>query len=368
MASLIQRQCHRISSNPACRPGCLKVEATGDPVDVEQLTREKKSGTNPALHGFEVHLAEPHAATCDEFLFVQALAADRQLSSEELLRQVMLGGAREAGPAGIWRNPRSQDEFFPQAARQRREGSIDNESRGLGLASGLELGGDRFGALVRQPIELEGKLISEAVQRSCPPGREPKDHRAAHTPMGNEQGPAFLQFGVRHRCLDRFDRNPGQLPQPGRGNVKCEERRDGRFQRMAERDGQVSRSQPAAPARRQEQPITNECFPIGEPKFKTSLRTPDDSLEAAVCQQFYPRPPGLAQQAINDGLRGITEREHPPILLGLQLYPSRFKPRDRVPGLKDLERTQQRVRSAWIPDGKLSHLETGMSDVTASTS
>src|SRR5438105_2189420 len=54
---------HRAAGEPPRRPCRLKIKATGDAVNIEQLAGKIQPGTDSALHGFEVYLAQPHAAT-----------------------------------------------------------------------------------------------------------------------------------------------------------------------------------------------------------------------------------------------------------------------------------------------------------------
>jgi hypothetical protein len=109
--------CHRFAGNPRGGPGRLKVEAPGDPVDIEQFTREVQAGANAALHRFEIHLAQRHAAAHDKFVLVQALARHRQIRGEELAGQRGLAGSRQGGPAGVGRNSRRLDQPLPEATR-----------------------------------------------------------------------------------------------------------------------------------------------------------------------------------------------------------------------------------------------------------
>ena len=56
----------------------LEVEATGDAINIQQLTGEIEAAHQAALHRRQVHLAEFHAAGSDEFLAKWATATHRQ--------------------------------------------------------------------------------------------------------------------------------------------------------------------------------------------------------------------------------------------------------------------------------------------------
>ncbi len=62
----------------AAGPGVLKVEATGDAVDVHNFSREVEAVHKLALHRLEVDLVQRNAAARDELIFVRTLATDRE--------------------------------------------------------------------------------------------------------------------------------------------------------------------------------------------------------------------------------------------------------------------------------------------------
>src|SRR3989442_7413581 len=72
---------HRLPRNPARGPCGLEIESAGDAIYVEQFAGKMESGTNPALHGLEIHLAQTHAAAGDEFVLVRAFAGYLEFSA-----------------------------------------------------------------------------------------------------------------------------------------------------------------------------------------------------------------------------------------------------------------------------------------------
>jgi hypothetical protein len=68
-----------LSGNPSGGPGILKVEASGDAIDIQYFPREMESGAHFAFHGFEVHFGKSHSATFYKFVFVAILSQDSQL-------------------------------------------------------------------------------------------------------------------------------------------------------------------------------------------------------------------------------------------------------------------------------------------------
>src|SRR5438105_7285417 len=71
---------HRVSGNPPGGPGGLEIETAGDAVDVEELARKIKIRCDPALHGFEIDLAQSHAAASNKFILVQRFPINFELA------------------------------------------------------------------------------------------------------------------------------------------------------------------------------------------------------------------------------------------------------------------------------------------------
>jgi hypothetical protein len=65
-----ERASHALTCNPACSPCRLEIEATGDPIYIQYLSRKVEAGTEFAFHRFKIHFGEPNAAAGDEFVFV----------------------------------------------------------------------------------------------------------------------------------------------------------------------------------------------------------------------------------------------------------------------------------------------------------
>jgi hypothetical protein len=145
-------QRHGPAGNPAGGPGRLKVEAAGDAVDVEQFAGEVQSGTYPALHRSEIHIAQFHAAAGDEFVLVQALSGDFEVGANELQDQGVLRGPRKGCPSRLVRNSGGDDQLRPQPRGQWRDGRIDDQSAGLVLAARAQFGRNFFRVPLRQPI------------------------------------------------------------------------------------------------------------------------------------------------------------------------------------------------------------------------
>ena len=92
---------HIPSSNPARCPGGLEIEAAGDAVNVQQFAGKKQSGTNTALHGFEIHLVQPDPAAGHELILVQALSVHGKFRAPQLLNELVLCGPRERRPSHL---------------------------------------------------------------------------------------------------------------------------------------------------------------------------------------------------------------------------------------------------------------------------
>ena len=64
------------SRQPARCPRGLEVESACDAVDIQYFTCEEEIIHNAALHGFEIHFVQVHAAAGDELFFEDAFAFD----------------------------------------------------------------------------------------------------------------------------------------------------------------------------------------------------------------------------------------------------------------------------------------------------
>ena len=91
-----------MAGDPACGPGGLEVEASGDAVDVEGFASEVESGDDAAFHGFEVNFGQGNASTGDEFLLVRAFSSNGKLGACEEGGQFESLWAGQASPFGLW--------------------------------------------------------------------------------------------------------------------------------------------------------------------------------------------------------------------------------------------------------------------------
>src|SRR4030095_5324361 len=57
---------HGSAGDPSGTPGCLEIEASGQTIQVEQLSSKIEPGADTAFHGFEIHFAQTHSATSNE--------------------------------------------------------------------------------------------------------------------------------------------------------------------------------------------------------------------------------------------------------------------------------------------------------------
>ena len=193
-----------------------------------------EAGANPAFHRLEVHLAQTHAAARDKLVLIRALAGDPEFGANQLLNETVLCSARKRRPSRVARDAGNQNQLFPQARRQRRNRRVDNEPRGLGLTSQLKLGGNRLRTELRHPVQMKGEPVIQFMQVPRAPRRQPQNHRPAQAPVRHQQRATLAQPRAWHRRFNRLDGNSSQLAEPCGLNVKCEQRRHGRFQCVTE--------------------------------------------------------------------------------------------------------------------------------------
>jgi len=85
-----------LGGDPAGGPGILKIESTGDAIDIQYFPCEIESGAHLALHGFEINFGKSHSAAFYKFVFKSILSQDSQLSSHQTmtnLRDVFVGNS-----------------------------------------------------------------------------------------------------------------------------------------------------------------------------------------------------------------------------------------------------------------------------------
>src|SRR6516225_2702899 len=82
---LLSNAGHRRARNPTGGPCCLKIETAGDTVEVEEFSCKVELRAFQAFHGSEVYLFQTHTAAGDELLFIEAFAAYRELTPDQLL-------------------------------------------------------------------------------------------------------------------------------------------------------------------------------------------------------------------------------------------------------------------------------------------
>jgi hypothetical protein len=156
---------HREAGDAAGGPGGLEIETAGDAIDVERFAGEVEAGDEAAFHGLEVDFGKTDAAAGDEFVFVGALAGDREFGGGEL------GGERgefivgDAGPDGVGCEAGGDGEAFPEALRNRgeraRRGDLAARIRGAG---GGEIGAGGVGGFSREPVYQKRETVVARVE------------------------------------------------------------------------------------------------------------------------------------------------------------------------------------------------------------
>lgn len=220
---------HGVPREPPGGPGRLKIKPAGEPVNIEEFPRKKKSWNPPALHRFQIDLLQAHAAAGDKLGFVGAFSADRPLRANERFHQLAQSGPGESAPAGFRRDSRRKHELFPKTRGKGTHRGFDDQAGRLGGGAILQLGFNRFPGPVGQPVDLEREPVIEIVQLPGAPGRDFQNRRAADPPMSRQESPALTPLQVRHRDLHLFHRDPGQMPQPWRFDAEGEKGGDRRL-------------------------------------------------------------------------------------------------------------------------------------------
>ena len=195
----------------------MEVEAACDAVDVEHFAGEEKVGVKFGLEGLLVNAVEGDSATGDELVLVGAAAGngvgvvgeDVDQSVDAFLDQfvaafaLQLGLVEEIGPKSSGKETLSPDPFPVEGEGNRAgclwvgkgEAKVIYEFLGIlfyiiynVLANGVVVG---FAC----PVDEEGRLVVLLGEVSGGVRGEFEDGRAAHAPVGNEDGSLAAKGG-----------------------------------------------------------------------------------------------------------------------------------------------------------------------------
>src|ERR1043166_3317023 len=84
-----------------------------------------------------------------------------------------------------------------------------------------------------------------------------------------------------------------------------------------------------------------------------------------IRHELHPGMLRRSDEAIDDGLRRIADRENAAVAFGLEFHAARFEPRHSIARRETLERANQLALAARKPARKLPRIETGMRHVAA---
>jgi len=118
-------------------PGGLKIESTGNTVDVEQFAGKEQARADAALQGLKIDITQHYTAAGYKFILVQTFTRDQKFAAGELLTEGVHLRAREGRPARFPGKTGGQHELFPQPRGEWGEGDIHHQFGTGRLAAGL---------------------------------------------------------------------------------------------------------------------------------------------------------------------------------------------------------------------------------------
>lgn len=104
----------KFSSNEPGGPSGLKIESTGDAVDVQHLAGEKQSGCDAAFHGLKIDVPQINATARHKFLFERGFAADLKRIIEDGIQQPVAFLFPEVIPRRVAVAAALRNEVFPK--------------------------------------------------------------------------------------------------------------------------------------------------------------------------------------------------------------------------------------------------------------
>ena len=102
-----------LAGHPGRGPGGLKIEASGNAVDVQRLAGEIQAGNLPAFHGLHVDLLQGNPPASDKLLLVHAFADDLEFGFMKFLEEENFLFARKFRPALVWGYTDGTAQLFP---------------------------------------------------------------------------------------------------------------------------------------------------------------------------------------------------------------------------------------------------------------
>ena len=104
---------HGVSGDPAGCPSRLKVEATGNTVNVEQFACEIEMRSDSAFHGLEIDLAKIDSATSNKLILIERFAIHFKLTVPKQPAQGVCLFAREVRPSCFRLRSANERNLFP---------------------------------------------------------------------------------------------------------------------------------------------------------------------------------------------------------------------------------------------------------------
>ena len=339
----------------------MKVEASGHPIDVEDLAGKVHARHHAALHRLEVHILQRDASTGDEFFLEGGFALDRVHVVEQRVQKLVACLFAHVKPYTFRGDARLGHQVGPKLFGKVKWTCVEHL-----LLPGLDHGGVQDGRCLRSighphPVHLKLKVVRPFCKFTRPPSGELQDRGATHAPMRQEQGTFLHKLGPLDPDNGFGDDDPHQRGDRLLGHVEREQRRHWGFNAVSEVGEPLQALRLGAAARGDHDTVEGLAV-----KIEASIDTPqfvDGRLKANV----DPESLGLPCEAIDDGLGRICDREHPPVGLGLQLDPTMLKPRHRVLRLEFGEGLFQLFPAPWVVLGQLRRGKAGVGHVAPSS-
>ena len=189
--------------------------------------------------------------------------------------------------------------------------------------------------------------------------------------MRDQDGPHRFEIDLRllaphpHRRLS--NRQPGQILQPGIRNLEGEQRRCGFLSAMSEHLRQVGSKAVSRPSQSQQQFLATHSLTTAQPQLKSRLTQTSHLLESGGCSHHNARVTHPTHEAVNDALRTVGLRKHPPVLFDLQGHSTTFKPRHGLRRTPMMKRPDQLFRPTRIELHQRLRIKAGMRHVAATT-
>ena len=251
-------------------------------------------------------------------------------------------------------------EAFGDAVEERSFLNLPNSVIATVLRENLR---DGFGAFHSGPIDDELESVIDFGEIARSPGRGFQNGRAAHAPVRNEKRSGGLEFADPDGGVGDGDAH--EIGEPAVLDFKGEERWYGGLHRVAHRlDREAGLLAPDASGG--DEDVAGVVNFAGRGFDLKALLDFSNFRSSAMGPPTGAVLTGGMGQAIDDGLRTVSHRKHPPVLFDLEFHATIFEPGYGIGSLPSMKRAHEIFLAPRITLDQLARVKAVVGDIATS--